>query len=600
MQTIIRNPNPTKPGFVRLIGSLLCFTMLSLPVQAQPSTLTLSPVFTSGLSSPMQVLHAGDGSGRIFVTERAGVIKVFNPNAATPSLTTFLNLNSPSVKVGTLGEGGLLSIAFHPEYASTSGTNRGVFFAFYTNTRASSGDLVIERYKVADPLNNVATVTEAAVVLLIPHRQANNHNGGEMHFGSDGLLYISTGDGGGGGDPNNNAQRTIQEGSDLSYLLGKMLRINVNSYSLASPYTIPLGNPFNNEVYDYGLRNPFRWSFDRATGDMWIGDVGQSNWEEIDFRAATAAPGVNYGWNCFEGNAVYPTTGASTNPKCGTFTNFAPAYEYKGASVVGGVVYRGSRYLDLVGYYVGTDFYSGQFQLIKRNTDNTAWTTTIRPAATIGSPAQNITNVSDIGEAENGELYAVRLNPGSLFRIEASGALPVTLTEFRGNKTLEGNKLFWETTREENFSAFEVEYGTDQNTFSKVGTVTSQSSIQGGKYQFSHVAGNSDNAYYRLKMVDIDQSFRYSRVISIQDAENEISNFVRPSFISSGILKVLLENDFQSVEVITTGGHVLHKQDVVGKKGNLEIQINEVPSGIYLIRLQNREKVVQQKVLVMH
>jgi glucose/arabinose dehydrogenase len=594
MQHVIRNPNPGKPALALLFGSFLCLTMLSCPVFAQPSVLTLNPIFTTDLSAPMQVLHAGDGTGRIFVTERAGVIKVFNSNATTPSLTTFLNLNASVAKVGTLGEGGLLSIAFHPDYANASGTNRGVFFAFYTD---QPGNLIIERYKVADPLSNVATVTEAGVVLEILHEGESNHNGGEMHFGPDRLLYISTGDGGNAGDPKNNAQRTEEDG-DLPYLLGKMLRINVNDYTTGNPYTIPAGNPFGNEVFDYGLRNPFRWSFDRATGDMWIGDVGQNNWEEIDFRAAATAPGVNYGWNCFEGNAIYASSTA--NPKCGTFSNYSPAYEYDGASVIGGVVYRGSRYLDLIGYYVGTDHFSGEFQLIKRNSTNTGWTTTIRPAATTGSPAQNITRISDIGEAENGELYAVNLNSGALYHIEASGALPVTLTQFRGTKTIEGNKLLWETTREVNFKAFEVEYSADMKSFANVGTVLPVSITEGAKYQFSHVAGNFASAYYRLKMVDLDETYRYSRVISIMDETSAKNDFIRPSFIDSGILNVLLDKDYQSIELITASGSVLHKQDVTGRKGNLEIQINEIPSGVYVVRLHHKEQVLQQKVLVMH
>ncbi|HEV7380656.1 MAG TPA: PQQ-dependent sugar dehydrogenase [Dyadobacter sp.] len=574
-----------------MLSSFLCSILLTYSAHAQPSEITMRPIFTTGLSAPMQVLHAGDGSGRIFVTERAGVIKVFNSNAATPALTTFLNLNSSVTKVGTDGEGGLLSLAFHPDYAIASGANRGVFFAFYTNP---AGNLVIERYKVANPLSDVASVTEAALVMTILHEGQSNHNGGEMHFGPDRLLYISTGDGGGGGDPNNNAQRTVQNGN-LPYLLGKMLRINVNNFSTNTPYSIPAGNPFNNEVFDYGLRNPFRWSFDRQTGDMWIGDVGQNRWEEIDFRSATAAPGVNYGWNCFEG----PDTHANTNPGCGSVANFEPAYHYSGQSVVGGVVYRGSRYIDLAGYYVGTDYFSGQIHLIKRNVGNTAWTTTVRPAATNPS-GQNITGVSDIGEAENGELYAVSLTSGSLFRIEASGALPVTLTQFHGNSTIEGNKLYWETTKEVNFKMFDVEYSSDMKAFTRVGTVMPVSGGEGAKYRFSHMPGHADNAYYRLKLVDLDETYRYSKVISIQDGNDAGNQFVRPSFINSGILHVLLEKDFQSIEVVNTSGSVLHKQNITGKTGNLEIKINEVPSGIYLIRLQNAAQVKQQKVLVMH
>lgn len=594
MKNVIRNSTVQKLCILGFLFGFLCLTMHLNELRAQP-TLTLNPIFTSGLSSPMQVLHAGDGTGRMFVTERAGVIKVFDANAATPSLTTFLDLNVPTPKVGTLGEGGLLSIAFHPDYASATSINRGVFFAFYTNTRPTSGDLIIEKYKVADPLSNVAAVTEATVVLLIPHRSASNHNGGEMHFGPDGLLYVSVGDGGGSGDTNHNAQRTSpQAAGDLSYLLGKMLRIDVNNSTAASPYAIPAANPFGNEIFDYGLRNPFRWSFDRQTGDMWIGDVGQNNWEEIDFRAATTAPGVNYGWNCFEGNATY----ASDNPLCGTFPNFTPAYDYDGQSVIGGTVYRGRKYLDLMGYYVGTDYFTGEFQLIKRNEDNTAWVTTIHPPATMGNPAQNITGYSDIGEAANGELYAVRMNPGAVFQIKASGALPVTLQHFRGSKTIEGNKLTWQTVLEENFRGFEIEYRSDRAAFRKVGEVQTESNRAGASYQFYHKPDDSGQAYYRLKMVDKDESFSYSNIISIHEDDEKESDFVRPSFIQTNTLHVLLEGNFQFIELVGTSGNVLHKQEVTGKKGSLEIPIHNVPSGIYLVRLRNPDRSIQQKVLV--
>jgi glucose/arabinose dehydrogenase len=595
MQIVIQISDHRRPGLMRLMCGLLGLTMLFGSALAQPA-ISLIPVVPDGLSLPMQLTHAGDGTGRIFVAERAGVIKVFDGNSATPTVNTFLNLNSPTVKVGVLGEGGLLSIAFHPDYASATSTNRGVLFAFYTNTRASSGDLVIERYKVSNPLSNAAAVSEAAVVLLIPHRQNSNHNGGEMHFGKDGFLYVSTGDGGGAGDPNNNAQRVQPvNDTDQSHLLGKMLRINVNNYTAANPYTIPAGNPFNNEIFDYGLRNPFRWSFDRETGDMWIGDVGQNTWEEIDFRAATTNPGVNYGWNCFEGIATYTPI---SNPACGTFLNFLPAFQYTGASVIGGVVYRGRRYLDLIGYYVGTDHFSGEFQLIKRDDESEAWNTTVLPPATTGNPPQNITRVSDIGEAENGELYAVRLSTGSVFRIEASGALPVTLTKFHGRKAIEGNKLFWETTREDNFELFEVEYSKDMSSFEKIGTVRSHRDANGSKYEFSHTGGTSKQAYYRLKMMDLDKRFRYSSIVSIQDGE-PANNFVRPSLISSGALHLILSEKYQTMEVISITGSVLHRQDISGKIGNLEIPIDGVPTGMYLIRLRNAQQVVQQKVLVM-
>jgi hypothetical protein len=255
---------------------------------------------------------------------------------------------------------------------------------------------------VADPLSKV-------IVITIPHSINSNHNGGELHFGTDGYLYLSTGDGGGSGDAANNAQNT-------SVLLGKILRFNVNT-SLTSPYyTIPAGNPYSNEIYDVGLRNPFRWSFDKLTGDMWIGDVGQNSWEEIDFRAVGTNPGLNYGWRCYEGNATFNSSG------CGPVSNYIfPAYTYPitsgPAAVTGGIVYRGAANPALQGWYIGADFYSGVFYKIFPNGIG-GWITSTQTLSPIG--------MADFGEDENGEAYAVSLISNSVYRIGTNSTVGIS------------------------------------------------------------------------------------------------------------------------------------------------------------------------------
>ena len=578
--------------------ALLNLSLVSILANSQP-IITLKPIITSGLTTPMQILNAGDGSGRIFVIERQGIIKVFDGSASAPNLTTFFDLNAPIQKVGTLGEGGLLSVAFHPDYEKTGNANRGVFFAFYTNTRDINGDLVIERYRVSEPTANNAIVTERNVFLKIPHRKGNNHNGGEMHFGKDGFLYISTGDGGGAGDTDHNAQRTAPETlTDSSHFLGKMLRINVNTPSENRLYSIPGTNPFGNEIYDYGLRNPFRWNFDRLTGDMWIGDVGQSNSEEIDFRPASRAPGVNYGWNCYEGTLNY--SDPSPLPSCATLTNFIPAYSYKGQSVIGGVVYRGSKYLDLIGYYVGADHYSGNIHLIKRNDANTAWVTTVQLAPPANSTPPPIINVTNIGESENGELYAVSIATNTIYHVESSGPLPVKLAGFDGVKTNEGARLYWETSSEENFQEFEIEYSSDLGNFSKVGAVMAENSANGAKYQFSHSISFNGNTYYRLKMINADASFEYSRIVSVKEDDPLAGDFVRPSLINSAVMNLIIADGFQKLEVIGINGKVFDQQDISGKRGAMEVPIEKLSSGIYIVRLVGNDKVNQQKVLILH
>jgi glucose/arabinose dehydrogenase len=372
------------------LSVILVLMLLSSSNFAQPS-ISLAPVIT-GLSQPMQFVNAGDGSNRIFIPQKGGDIKVFDKDFVL--LGTFLSITG----IQTGGEGGLLSLCFHPQFK----TNK-LFFVFYTNI---SNDLEVARYQVGNSPDsiNIARPSSKKVVIIIPHPSFTNHNGGTLRFGKDGFLYLSTGDGGSGGDPSNNAQNT-------NVLLGKMLRLNVNT-SISPPYyTIPPTNPFGNEVLQYGLRNPFRWNFDRLTGDMWIGDVGQSAFEEINRCSRDSLIGVNYGWRCYEGNAVYNSTG------CGNISNYKfPVYPYAnpnvGSSVVGGTVYRGSIYNSMKGYYFGVDFNSGK--LFKIKFDSLAYT------YNISSQALSPNGITDFGETEDGEMYVTSLYTGNAYRVQSN------------------------------------------------------------------------------------------------------------------------------------------------------------------------------------
>jgi glucose/arabinose dehydrogenase len=349
--------------------------------------IALTPVITSGLSAPMQFVHAGDGSKRIFIVQKAGTIRVYD------STFNFLSVFGTVSNVSTNGERGLLSMAFHPNYSTN-----GFVYVYYTNT---AGNLELARYHVNSGSPNTLDAASKVIVLTIPHPTNSNHNGGELHFGSDGYLYLSTGDGGGSGDVPNNAQNT-------SVLLGKILRLAVNTSTTAPYYTIPPGNPFSNTVYAYGLRNPYRWSFDKATQDMWIGDVGQDAWEEINFRAAAATSGANYGWRCYEGNAVYNSSGC-------TGTNYIfPVHVYTtqnpAASITGGVVYRGTAYPALLGCYLSADFYSGIFYKIVPN--GAGWDVTTQTLSPAG--------IVDFGETESGEVYVVSNTGNSVYRVTSN------------------------------------------------------------------------------------------------------------------------------------------------------------------------------------
>ncbi|WP_159468814.1 PQQ-dependent sugar dehydrogenase [Dyadobacter sp. 3J3] len=560
------------------IGSFVMLLILGLlfcknESYSQPA-IYFKSVIPSGLSSPIQLVNAGDGTNRIFIVQKGGDIKVYN--SAFTSLGTFLTV------AGVLnnGEQGLLSLAFHPDYETN-----GTFFVYYNNL---DGNLEIARYKV-DPGNpNLGNPGSKTIVKTILHPGQANHNGGELHFGSDGYLYLSIGDGGGGGDPNNNAQ-------DPTRLLGKILRMAVNTTDDGPIYTNPADNPYpdgnggKNEVFATGLRNPFRWSFDSGTGDMWIGDVGQGAREEINHRTAATLSAANYGWGCYEGSLTYNSAYCIPNAQY-----HFPIHEYvtnstAGNSVVGGVVYRGTLHPEFQGYYIGGDFKSGDLHIIGPVGGTIA--TTVRTTS--------FTDIADFGEAENGEIYAVSLTSGIIYNLTTQNPLPVELISFTGTSGNEGVKLNWKTAMEKDFRLFDVEFSTNAKSFSQVGSVYPKGSLTGGDYQFFHSVNSAQTLYYRLKMVDKDDSFKYSTIISINSGnENISSNFVRPSLIDSKMMHLMIEEPFNSFELVSANGNVLMKRDITNQSGDLNIPVESVASGMYIVRLQGNERVLNQKVLI--
>jgi len=340
-----------------------------------------------GLDQPVAITNAGDS--RLFITQQSGKIVIWDGTRILPA--AFLDLSSV---ISCCGERGLLSVAFHPHYR-----DNGRFFVYYTDR---NGDVTIARYSVSSSNPNVADASSGSLVLKISHPVNANHNGGQLQFGPDGFLYAGTGDGGGGGDVPNNAQNT-------NILLGKLLRIDVDS---GSPYAIPPGNPFANgsggkpEIWAYGLRNPWRFSFDRYTGDLWIGDVGQNAWEEIDFQPAQSIGGENYGWRRMEATHCF-----NPSSNCRTPELTLPIAEYShsaGCSVTGGYRYRGNRYRRLNGLYFYSDYCSG-----------TIWTISQSPTGTFTSRTALPTDlsVSSFGEDINGELFLADLSGGAIYQI---------------------------------------------------------------------------------------------------------------------------------------------------------------------------------------
>ncbi len=370
----------------------LCLITASLHAQITVE----ATLFASGFDSPVSIAHSGDS--RLFVVERAGLIKILNTDGSVVS-TPFLDIDS-IVSNGN-DERGLLGLAFDPAY-----TSNGYFYVYYID---NSNNSQIARYRVSAGNPNLADATSRQPVLSVTQPAQTNHKGGNLVFGPDGYLYCGLGDGGGSGDPSDNSQ-------NMQTLLGKMIRIDVSTL----PYSIPATNPYLgsaplDEIWAAGLRNPWKWSFDKSTGDLWIADVGQGNWEEINFQPAGSQGGENYGWRCYEGNDPFNLSGCS-----GVSAYDFPVYAYphsgpnSGCSATGGYVYRGAKYASLYGTYLFTDYCSGNIWGL--------------------DPSYNLTDygsygfgMSAFGEDIYGELYIANVSNGNIYIISTVECAPVAL-----------------------------------------------------------------------------------------------------------------------------------------------------------------------------
>ncbi len=376
------------------------------PHQQNDIDINVTELIESGFTRPVHVTHAGDGSGRLFVVEQDGRIIVVEDGAALN--TPFLNIQNivrSSNDTNGGNEQGLLGVAFHPDYE-----NNGYFYINYTTEAFDSvttGSTVVARYSVANNNPNLAD-PDSALILLTIEQPARNHNGGQLLFGPDGYLYIGVGDGGGSNDQFDQAQ-------DKTTLLGTILRIDVNNPTNGKNYGIPPGNPYVNEagadeIWAIGLRNPWRFSFDQVTGDLYIGDVGQNAREEISYQAANTEGGLNFGWACREGTV--------DGPKDCTGTFEAPIVDYPwdaGGAVTGGFVYRGSFYPALEGYYFYGDYGLGKIWSLRHN--GTTWVSELELDETFA--------ISAFGEDEAGELYVVDYSNGQIRRLaDVNGITP--------------------------------------------------------------------------------------------------------------------------------------------------------------------------------
>lgn len=467
-----------RPALLSLAG-LACTTLL----HAQDPGLDVVP-FATGLAQPVDVTHAGDGTGRLFVTEKGGAIRILNADGSLRG--TFLDIGG---QITTQSERGLLGLAFAPDYATS-----GRFYVNYTDTIGRS---VIARFGVSPTDPDAADSDSEEVLLTIPQPK-DNHNGGDLTFGSDGLLYVAMGDGGGGNDEFHNGQ-------DETNLLGAILRLDVSG---ATGY-VPRGDYGGNaapEVFATGLRNPFRFGFDPATDELWIGDVGQNAREEIDV-VPKGATGLNFGWVCYEGTRDNRGNAIPADD-CGELADYtSPVFEYTHddgrKSVTGGLVYRGGDYPTLDGFYVFGDYVQDELYAL-RNPGTPSEEFYTYPGAVSGP--------SGFGRDEAGELYVASLF-GDILRVVVAPTLPVALTELHADAIgCDSVLVRWAAASESNFSRYVVQTSPDGLTWTPAARVAPRADRAYG----ARVAAPSARVYVRLRSVDLDDTYELSEVLSVE------------------------------------------------------------------------------------
>jgi len=416
---------------------LLFMTPGTLPAYAEWPAISFSAI-ASGFDRPVRIVNAGDGSGRLFVVEQSGTIRIVKNGSVLP--VPFLDISG---RLMSGGEQGLLGLAFPPGYAS-----KGHFYVNYT--RIADGATVVARYRVTADADIADPASQE--VLLVVEQPFPNHNGGNIAFSpADGFLYIGMGDGGSANDPNNFAQNLAPLPGNKR-LLGKMLRIDVESG--AAPYAIPIDNPpmggSQSEIWAWGLRNPWGFSFDRATADLYIGDVGQNAWEEINFQRASSSGGRNYGWRILEANDCSTPFVGCVPPK-----NYSPpvfAYSHaRGCSVTGGHVYRAAEFPNLNGVYFFGDFCTGNIWGLRKT--DAGWEKHFL--------ADTSFSVSAFGEDEEGNIFVASYGNGIVYKINQS----ILLTSPNGGEVLHSGASFpviWQASPD--MVSFSLLYSLDNGT----------------------------------------------------------------------------------------------------------------------------------------
>lgn len=570
---------PKKSLAVLLMASVsLSFCCFSVSAQTPP-VLTFAPVVTTGFTSPLDIVNAKDGTNRLFIVERTGKVRIVSGGVLQSA--AFLDVQD-SLPGGGGSESGLLSMVFHPDYV-----NNGYLFIYYLN---EDYDIRITRFRATTPTANTpVNQTTGVVIMTIPAVTASFHNGGKMNFGPDGNLYFAPGDGSPGGDPDNHAQNG-------NLLWGKMIRINVDNFTTPPYYTIPADNPYVNdpairdEIFSLGLRNAWRWSFDRLNHDMWVADVGETAWEEINYHTFATSGGINYGWRCYEGNADFNTTG------CLPQSNYHfPIFVYPhnnitgGYSVIGGHVYRGSEYAALYGYYICADYVSGNAWLIKPNGSG-GWTTSLQA----GLPS----SIVGFGEDENGILYAVTLT-GTLYKVttNSGGPLAVTLLEFNAKAFTGYNEVKWKTINEQDILHHEVEFNHDAVNYVNAGKLNALNILLENTYHFRHFITAFDRLFYRLKTTGKNGRVTYSTVVELNKKQTGfVKVFPRP--VVGSELKFVTDKMVEEITLFCADGKQVLSRKMSNSSGAVTVPLPYLQKGVYLLRLKTKDEFVVEKIVI--
>lgn len=537
--------------------TILLVISASLAV-AQPKPV-IAP-FLSGFDKPIKVTHAQDS--RLFVAEMSGKIKVVK-NGVPIHSPAFLDIRS---KLSFPDWAGIFSIAFHPNYQSN-----GYFYVLYN--LKDSYEMRLSRFqRQGNADSDIANAAET-VILSIPYTNIpSGHRGGDMAFGNDNFLYVSTGDNGPGGrgdrgDPLGNAQNS-------SLIFGKILRIDVDSPT-------PAENILE-KVWAKGVRNPWRFSFDRSTGDFWFGDNGQDDWEEINLLKATDTTSPkNFGWNYMEGNAIYE------NCNCTIATSFiAPHLVYPGynnngnksASAIGGYVYRGTKYPTLQGCYFFGDYSSHKIGMITPND---------YPYGTKSGLFDDVSyhSIISFGEGYDGELYTLSYVEGTIGKITLpADPLPVKLASLSARNDNCVIHVDWKSVDEDQFSHFEVQRSRDARTFETIKTVPAAGA--GANYHFEDSKPIAKSSFYRLKMVDKDQSVEFSRISAVSiPCEIQTPTTISPN-PTPDQFKIAGVKSGDVVYVYTTSGKLVLTERVTTDK-DLELSLKGYPKGIYTVSIHD-------------